>query len=109
MIESDLTLGILSTTEQAENAKLTLGYWPCSHEGVEFDEDTTPEEFLIEEPEELFEKELFFKVKITGAENLPVNLCKNAFVTYAFKFDPTPYKTDDAVGKKISPKWNYEK
>jgi len=108
VMESDGKIGILSTTESLDGLKLLARYAPTDPEGVEFGDDV-PEELEIEEPDELLGKEIFFKVEVNGAENLPASLCKNAFVTYAFKHDPTPYKTEDAVGKKTSPKWKYEK
>lgn len=107
-MESDGKIGILSTTESLDGLKLLARYAPTDPEGIEFGDDV-PEELEIEEPDELLGKEIFFKVEVNGAENLPASLCKNAFVTYAFKHDPTPYKTEDAVGKKTSPKWKYEK
>jgi len=37
---------------------------------------------MVDEPKELVGKEIYFRVEIDSASNLPVELCKNVFVTY---------------------------
>ena len=43
-----------------------------------------PEELMVEEASQLlgYEKEFFFKIKITKAVQLPKNFTANVFVTY---------------------------
>ena len=43
---------------------------------------------VVSEPNELIgKKDMYFKINIIKAEGLPINFCKNAFVTYQLKFD----------------------
>ena len=53
-------------------------YWPCAADGVGEAED----DVMVDEPQELVGKEVFFRVEIDHATNLPAELCKNVFVTY---------------------------
>jgi hypothetical protein len=84
-LENELEAKILSS-EGADGARglLSIKYWPCDASGSgEPDED-----LLVEEPKELLGKEIFFRVEIEFAKNLPKDLCKNVFVTYQFKHEP---------------------
>ena len=64
---------------------LTIGYAPCTPEGVT-DEEELPEDFMVESPSELVGKEnLYFKVYVKNAVGLPAAMNSNVFVTYQFK------------------------
>ena len=73
---------------------------------------------MVEEPCELLEyqKEFFFKIKISKAVELPKNLATKVFVTYQFKFDrDNVYRTpdvkirNDSLSHSNVAVWNYEK
>lgn len=82
------TAGILSIDGQGgKNGILNIGYAPCTVNG-EVDEDLQPEEFMVEDPEELIGlRNLYFKVFVRNASGLPKHLNCNPFVTYQFKFE----------------------
>ena len=92
--------GILSIDGQGgKNGILNIGYAPCTVNG-ECDEDLLPEEFMVEDADELIGmKILYFKVFVREAKNLPKQLSCNPFVTYQFRFDKdTVYSTPEKVG-----------
>ena len=87
---------------------VSIGYEPCNSVG-ELGEEFVDEKFLVEDVEELLgEKDLFFKVFIKNAKNLPKSLCRNPFVTYQFKVVKQVYQTEECNGSSNSPVWNYE-
>lgn len=56
---------------------------PCDEDGnEELDEDLLPDE-----PEELLENEIYFKVKIDHLSDLPDDFCSNVYCEYQFYFD----------------------
>jgi len=77
---------------------------------MQCDDDDFPEEYMIEETEELLNKELYFRIDIKKATGLPAELCKDVFVIYKFKHEPDKeYRTSDCVGKNPNPVFNYTK
>jgi|TARA_B110001450_G_scaffold33865_1_gene29210 hypothetical protein len=76
----------------------------------ECDEDLLPEEFMVEDAEELLGmKNLFFKVFIRSASGLPKALNCNPFVTYQFRFDKDAvYSTPEMVGIASNPEFVFE-
>lgn len=64
--------------------KLKISYLPCDEEGT----GEAADELLVDEPEELLGKQIFFKVNVTSAENIPIDSCSNAYVEYIFKHEP---------------------
>lgn len=64
---------------------------------------------MCDEPHELVGKEVFFRVEIDRASNLPADLCKNVFVTYQFKHEPgVVYSTGEIQGQNPDPEFNYQ-
>lgn len=83
---------IISSSGGANDSFLDVAYWPCDAEGT----GEVDDELLVEEPKELLGKEMYFRVELKNAKNLPKDLCKNVYVTYQFKNEPNCiYKTDD--------------
>jgi len=79
MLNNDLDAKILSSEgQQGVRGNLNIKYWPCASDGVGEAED----DVMVDEPKELVGKEIYFRVEIDSASNLPVELCKNVFVTY---------------------------
>ena len=79
MLNNDLDAKILSSEgAQGVRGNLMVKYWPCAADGVGEAED----DVMVDEPRELVGKEVFFRVEIDHATNLPAELCKNVFVTY---------------------------
>ena len=107
--ENHLEATILSIDGKGgKQGMVSIGYEPCNSVG-ELGEEFVDEKFLVEDVEELLgEKDLFFKVFIKNAKNLPKSLCRNPFVTYQFKFDKQVYQTEECNGSSNSPVWNYE-
>lgn len=124
--DSELDAAILSIDGTAgKNGSIRVKYDPCDEDGKTFCQDEEnedpenfadmPEElFVDEDPKELlnYKQEFFFKVGIKQAMQLPRSLCKNAFVTYQFKFDKgNIYQTPEvnAKGSGNMHVWDYEK
>jgi len=86
--------------------QLTCSYWPCDIGG-----DGEPDdELLVEEPQELLGKEIFFRVQIEKAANLPNDLCKDVFVTYIMKHEPDViHRVPAFEGKTQNPVFNFKK
>lgn len=56
------------------------------------------------------DKEIFFKVKVDSASNLPSSLCKDVFVNYIFKHEPEiTHRVPMVEGRTQNPVFNYEK
>jgi len=84
-LENELEAKILSS-EGASGARgeISVKYWPCDEEGTGEPSD----DLIVDEPKELLGKEIYFRVEIDKACDLPRELCKNVFVTYQFKHEP---------------------
>jgi len=86
-LENEDRAPIFTTATNIKDGKageLNCAYWPCDITGEEEPDD----ELLVDDPEELLNKEIFFRVEVKDAANLPKDLCKDAFVTYIFKHEP---------------------
>jgi hypothetical protein len=83
MFENDMEAAILSIDGQGgEHGKISIGYSPCTVDG-DIDDDEIPEHFKVDECAELIGKrDMYFKVFIKDAKNLPPQISCNPFVTY---------------------------
>lgn len=109
--ENQLEAAILSIDgNSGRQGTLTIGYNPCTQNG-EIDEDLLPEELLVDTPEQLEGfKNLYFKVFVTNAKDLPETANCNPFVTYSFKFKKgKQFQTPEIDGLQPNPEWKYEK
>jgi len=78
-LDNELEAKILSSEgQQGTRGTISIKYWPCDANGS----DELDDELQVEDPSELLGKEIFFRVEIVSAQNLPPELCKNVFVTY---------------------------
>lgn len=85
MLNNDLDAKILSSEgDKGVRGKLMVKYWPCAADGV----GEPVDDVMCDEPHELVGKEVYFRVEIDTAHDLPADLCKNVFVRYAFKHEP---------------------
>lgn len=84
--------------------KIKCAYWPCDLGG-----DGEPDDdLLVDEPAELLNKEIFFRVEVQEASDLPKDMCKDVFVTYIFKHEPENiYRVPACEGKTQNPRFNY--
>jgi hypothetical protein len=107
MLNNDLEAKILSSEgAQGMRGKLVVKYWPCAPNGKDDPED----DVLCDEPHELVGKKIWFRVEIDSASGIPTDLCKNCYVEYGLKTDPTVvFRTDVVNGLSTNPKFNYEK
>jgi len=83
MLEHELSAKIFN----AEGSKgvrgfLNVRYAPCDKNGSTEDLD---DELCIDEPEELLGRDIHFKVQVHSCKELPLDLCKNVYVTYKMK------------------------
>jgi hypothetical protein len=84
MFENHVEAVILSLEGAGgKRGQIKIGYAPCNEKG-ETGEDFIPDDFLIlESAEELIgKKDMFFQVCVLEAKGLPIQLCRNPFVTY---------------------------
>jgi hypothetical protein len=102
--ENFLDATILSIDGQGgSQGFLTVGYAPCTIDG-NTDEDELPEDLMVDDVDELVGKEnLYFKVYVKHASNIPSTLCSNPFVTYQFKFDKEIYRVPQLQGQSANP------
>ena len=107
MVENSMDAKILSSEgTQGMRGYLNLAYWPCAPNGV----DEIDDDMIVDDPSELLGRDVHFRVEINHATDMPSDLCKNVFVTYAFKHEPqTVYSTGECVGQMQNPVFNYKK
>ena len=100
-------INMLSTTAGKDgiSGKLKCAYWPVNYDGSE----DLPDELLVDEPEELLGKEIFFRVDIESCSGIPSDTCKDVYVEYIFKHEREPHHTPHFNGKSQNPTFNYQK
>jgi len=108
-LDLDETASIFTTATNVSGGvagQLKLSYNPCDIGG-----DGEPDDdLLVEDPQELLNKEIFFRVEVERAANLQEDLCKDVFVTYIFKHEPEAiYRVPAATGVNRNPTFNYKK
>lgn len=71
------------------HGEIHMNVVPCDEEGNE----ELDEEMMSDDPNDLLNERLDFKVKIEKLTNLPKNFCRNIFCEYRFFMEDTLYKT----------------
>jgi len=108
-LDQDAEVQIFTTNTSIQGGiagKLKVAYWPCDITGEGEPED----DLIVDDPEEIKGKEIFFRIEVTSAENLPKDLCKDVYVTYHMKHEPSVInKVPDFEGKTQNPTFNYKK
>jgi len=84
--------------------KVHINIVPCTEDGSE----DIPEEELPEDPSELCNRPIDFKVKITHLSNLPENFGRNIFCEYKFYLDDQKYLTSIQPGNGESVEFDYQ-
>jgi len=100
MFENNLQAAILAIDGAGgKQGIIDVGFAPCTVNG-EIDEELIPENLLVDKPDELVgQKDMYFKVFVKSAKDLPKGLCCNPFVTYQFKFEKNSlYTTEEVAG-----------
>lgn len=107
MCENKLEAKILSSEgKNGVNGLINLSYAPCAENGIDEPED----DVFCDEPHELVGKTINFRLEIENASGLPMELCKNSYVTYGYKYEPdTLYSTEKCDGLNQTPNWKYSK
>lgn len=108
-LDCEATPSIFTTDANSQGGMagtLKCAYWPCDLGG-----DGEPDDdLLVDDPSELLNKEIFFRIEVDEASDLPKDLCKDVFVTYIFKHEPESiYRVPQCEGKTQNPKFNYKK
>lgn len=67
------------------------------------------EDLLSDDPQDLLNQPLDFKVKISSISNLPEDFCKNVYCEYEFYMDKTKYTTPVCHGKNQAPQFDYSR
>lgn len=104
MMDNPRVLPIMATNNEIYG-EMHINVVPCDENGNE----DLDEEALPEDPMDLLEQELHFKVKISHISKLPADFCNNIYCEYKFYMDDTKYTTNVIHGKCQSPEFNYEK
>ena len=92
-------------TDNKITGQLTMNVVPCEEDG---NEDLN-EDMLSDDPMDLLNNTLDFKVKIDKIQGLPPDFCRNIYCEYEFYMDKTKYKSSISQGKNQNPVFNYEK
>jgi hypothetical protein len=85
--------------------QLDINVVPCNENG---DEELN-EDLLTDDPMDLLNQALDFKVKISQISNLPEDFCREIYCEYEFYMDKAKYSTSPSPGKNTSPTINYER
>lgn len=83
--------------------EIHLNVVPCGPDGNE----ELDEEQMTDNPEDLLNERLDFKVKIDQLTNLPEDFCRNIFCEYEFFMDGEVYRTTPTTEKNRDPVLNY--
>jgi hypothetical protein len=103
-LDNERTLPIASTTNQI-NGQLHINVVPCDEHGNEdLDEDMIPED-----PMDMLNQPMDFKVKIDRITGLPEDFCSNIYCEYKFYLDDNVYKTPVSEGRNRSPEFKFER
>jgi hypothetical protein len=103
MMDNPRVVPIMSTTNEIVG-EVHINAVPCDENGNE----ELEEELLPEDPTDMLNQELHFKIKISHITNLPIDFCSDIFCEYKFFLDETRYMTNVSEGKSQSPQLNYE-
>lgn len=104
LLDAETECPIISPSAEVVG-QVALNVVPCDENGdSDLDEDMAPDD-----PQELIEQPLHFKVKISHAANLPEDFCRNIYCEYKFYIDDTVYRTDVVEGRTQNPNFNYER
>uniref|UniRef100_A0A7S3FVJ3 Kinesin-like KIF1-type domain-containing protein n=1 Tax=Strombidium rassoulzadegani TaxID=1082188 RepID=A0A7S3FVJ3_9SPIT len=101
-VADDRQLPIVTTTNEI-NGQLHINVVPCEENGnEELDEDMLPED-----PMEMLDRPLDFKVKISHISGLPEDFCTNIFCEYKFYIYEDVYRTPVCEGRNLSPQFDF--
>lgn len=109
VFENEAEVKIFSSEgTQAVRGLIKLAYYPCDSTGTgEPDEDMLIDE--EQDPSALVGKDLYFRVEIKEAKDLPRDLCKDTFVTYELKSEPgRQFRTKNFPGMSQTPNYEYQ-
>lgn len=104
MIDNPRVIPIMATNHEIYG-QVHINVVPCDENGNE----DLDEELLPDDPMDLLNQELNFKVKISHISNLPSDFCNNIYCEYKFYMDDTKYTTPVCQGKNQSPEFNFDK
>lgn len=103
MLDNPIEIPIVGTNPEIYG-QVHINVVPCDRDGNEdLDEDLLPND-----PSELLDQELNFKVKISHLSNLPADFGSNIFCEYKFYMDEKKYTTQVCEGKNQTPQFNYD-
>ena len=89
LIDNPRKLPIVATNSSIVG-EIFINIVPCEEDG---NEDMN-EDLLPDEPTDLLNQSISFKVKIDTIENLPEDFCRNIFCEYKFYMDEQKYTTN---------------
>lgn len=104
LMDNPRDVPIVATNNQIYG-QLHINLVPCEQDGnEEIDED-----LLNDDPQDLLNQSLDFKVQISHISNLPEDFCRDIYCEYEFYMDKTKYTTQICQGKNTAPQMNYSK
>jgi hypothetical protein len=104
MMDNPRNVPIVSMLTNEIVGEVHINAVPCDENGNEEFE----EEDLTDDPMDMLNKELHFKIKIDKITNLPEDFCRDIFCEYKFFLDETKYTTSVCKGSNQNPVLNYE-
>lgn len=109
VFENEAEVKIFSSEgTQAVRGQIKVAYYPCDSNG----EGEPDEDLMIDDeqdPSALIGKDLYFRVEIKTAKEIPKELCKETFVTYELKSEPgRQFKTKNFPGMSQTPDYEYK-
>ena len=86
MMEYDDETPILTTDNKLglKVGRLKIAYIPCDNTG----EGEPDEDLFVADSNELLNREIFFRLEISFATDLPEDLSHNVFITYRLEYEP---------------------
>lgn len=102
LMDNPRTVPIVATNNKIYG-QLEINLVPCDEDGNEdIDED-----LLSDDPADLKDQSLTFKVKISRIANLPEDFCRNIYCEYGWYLDKEKYRTPASAGPDQNPEVNF--
>lgn len=104
MMDNPVEVPIVATDNKI-SGQLTVNVVPCEEDGNE----ELNEENLSDDPMDLLNNALDFKVKIDKITGLPPDFCRNIYCEYEFYMDKTKNRSKVSTGRNQNPVINFER
>lgn len=104
LIDNPRSIPIVATSNQMYGM-IHLNVVPCEPDGNE----EINEDLLTDDPKDMINQTLDFKIKVSHITDLPEDFCSNVYCEYKFYMDEQIYRTPVCYGKNQNPQLEYVK